>query len=172
MIFIVRKEVVSSITSCTPISSRLISIQISARSHYIAVIRVYVPTSDHEDEEIEHFSEQLDHITTKTPEATEMPKWALTHTNTGQEHQEDLALERQVTEDRDSKSHRLTLANTLLPHEVTRTAIWHAPNGQVHNQMDFILTSQHFKSSIKKTMSFPDADIGRKIMTLCLQLLS
>ena len=60
-----RKEVVCSIISCTLISSRLISIRISARPHDIKVIQVYAPTSDHEDEEVEQFCEQLDSITAK-----------------------------------------------------------------------------------------------------------
>ena len=78
-----------------------------------------------------------------------MPKLALTHTNTWR------LLEF-------AESHRLNLANTLHPHTLPRTATWHAPNGQVHNQVDFILTSQRFKSPINKanTRSFPDADIG------------
>ena len=48
------------------------------------------------------------------------------------------------------------------PHKLSRTATWHAPNGQVHNKIDFILTSQRFKTSINKanTRSFPGADIG------------
>ena len=36
--FVVRKEVVGSIVRCNPISSRLISIRISARPHNITVI--------------------------------------------------------------------------------------------------------------------------------------
>ena len=64
--FIVRKEVVSSIISCTPFSSRLITIQISARPHNITVIQVYAPISDHKDEEVEQFYEQLNSIKAKT----------------------------------------------------------------------------------------------------------
>ena len=56
--FIVWKEAVGSIISCTPVSSRLIS---------ITVIQVYAPTSDHEDEEVEQFYKQLDSIIAKTP---------------------------------------------------------------------------------------------------------
>ena len=65
--FIVRKEVVGSIISCTPISSRLISIQISGRPGNFTVIQVCAPTSDHEDEAVKQFYEQLDGITAKTP---------------------------------------------------------------------------------------------------------
>ena len=60
--FIKRKEVVGSIISCIPISSRLVS----ARPHNITVIQVYAPTSDHEDEEVEKFCEQLESIIAKT----------------------------------------------------------------------------------------------------------
>ena len=59
-------------------------------------------------------------------------------------------------------SHRLTLANTLHPHKQSRTTTWHSPNGQTHNQIDYILVPQRFKSSINKanTRTFPGADIG------------
>ena len=36
-----------------------------------------------------------------------------------------------------AKSHRLTFANTLHTHTLSRTTTWHAPNGQAHNQIDF-----------------------------------
>ena len=45
---------------------------------------------------------------------------------------------------------------------LSRTATWHSPHGQVHNQIDFILTPQRFNSSMSKanTRSFPGADDG------------
>ena len=78
-----------------------------------------------------------------------------------------MELERQTTEDQwilleFAKSRRPTVADTLHSHQLSRTATWHAPNGQVHNQIDFILTSQRCKSNINKakTRPFPGADIG------------
>ena len=61
-----------------------------------------------------------------------------------------------------AKSHLLTLANTLHPHKLSRTATWHNPNGQVHNLIDIILTPQCFKSIINKanTRPFPGANTG------------
>ena len=62
--FIVRKEAVCSIISCTPISSRLTSIQISVNPYNITVIKVRAPiTPDHK-----QFYEQLDRIIAKTPQ--------------------------------------------------------------------------------------------------------
>ena len=66
MTFIVQKEVLDSIVSCTPISSRFVSIGISARPYNITHIQVHASTSDHKDEEIEQFYEQFDSIMAKT----------------------------------------------------------------------------------------------------------
>ena len=74
MAFIVQKVVVGSIISCTPISSRLTLIRISARSDSITVIQVYASTSDHEDEKVEQFYMQLESIIAKTPKEDIMPK--------------------------------------------------------------------------------------------------
>ena len=48
------------------------------------------------------------------------------------------------------------------PHNLSIMATWHSPNGQLYNQREFILTPQHFMSSINKanTRSFPGANIG------------
>ena len=58
--------------------------------------------------------------------------------------------------------HNFTLANTLHPKKDSRKATWHSPNGHTHNQIDFILTPQRFKSSIHKssTRSYPGAVIN------------
>ena len=71
-----------------------------------------------------------------------------------------------------AKCYRLTLANFSHNHKLSRTATWHAPNGQVHNQIDFILTPQRFKSSINRavTTSFPGAHNGSVLSTIKLKL--
>ena len=38
-----------------------------------------------------------------------------------------------------ASSHKLTIANTLYPHKLSRRTTWHALNGRIHNQIDFIL---------------------------------
>ena len=105
-----RKKVLGGIIICIPISRRIISIRISARPHNITVIQVYVPTLDHEDEEVEQFYEQLDSNMAKIPKKDNYTctqgdwnaKVGQMYTNTGQGQQEYLALERQTTEDGDS----------------------------------------------------------------------
>ena len=177
MAFIVRKEVVGSISSCTPTSCRLISIRISARPHNITVIQVYAPTSDHEDEEIEQFYEQLDSIITKTPnkdilvgQAIKSPDlyqyWVGAVGRIGIGPTNDSG--RRLLEF--ANSHRLILANTRHPYKLSWTATWHAPNGQVHNQIDFILIPNvSSPASTKQTQDLSQVLASAAIMTTCLQ---
>ena len=71
------------------------------RPHNIIVIQVYATASDHEDEEVEQYYEQLDSIIAKDSqeEYTCSSRQLECHSNTGQGQREDLALEGQVTED-------------------------------------------------------------------------
>ena len=59
-------------------------------------------------------------------------------------------------------SYKMALANILFPHKTSRRAIWHSPDNKTHNQIDFILFSCRFKSSINKakTRTFHGANIG------------
>ena len=61
-----------------------------------------------------------------------------------------------------AEKHQLVISNTLYPHKDSRTTTWHSPDGKTHDQIDYILTPIHFKSSIKQssTIIFPGADIN------------
>ena len=67
----------------------------------------------------------------------------------------------------------LMLANTFGPH---KASTWHSPNGNYHNQINYIMVRKRFRSSVNiaKTRSFPGADIGSDheldMMTLKLHL--
>ena len=139
MAFIVRKEAGGSIISCTPISGRLISIRISAIPHNITVIQVCAPPSDHEDEKVKQFYEQLDSIIAKTPKKDILVVQGGWNAKVGLDaHQHWTVTVGRFdignTNDRGwrplefAESPRLTLANTLHPHKVSRTTTWHAAN--------------------------------------------
>ena len=53
--FIVKKEAVGTVISCTPISSRLISIRISAKPQNITAIQVYAPTQTTRTKKLRNF---------------------------------------------------------------------------------------------------------------------
>ena len=171
--FLVHKEKTASIISCTPVSSRLITIRIAASPMNITVIQVYAPTSSHEDEEVEEFYEQIENIIRKTPKKDFLiiqgdwnakvgsDSYDIWQGTTGKFSNEE-------TNDRGLRllefaaKHKMTLANTLHPHKKSRKTTWHSPDGLTHNQIDYILTPKRFKSSNNKarTRSYPGADVG------------
>ena len=56
----------------------------------------------------------------------------------------------------------LVLANTFGHHKASRRQMWHSPNGQHHNQINYILVRKHFQSGVNsaRTRRFPGADTG------------
>ena len=54
------------------------------------------------------------------------------------------------------------LANTFGHHKASRRWTWHSPNGQLHNQIDYILVRKRFRLGVNsaRTRSFLGADIG------------
>ena len=60
-----------------------------------------------------------------------------------------------------AKTNNLIIANIFGTHKKSRIQTWHSPGGLYHNQIDYILISKHFSTSvyINKTR-FPGADIG------------
>ena len=54
----------------------------------------------------------------------------------------------------------LVIANTLCQQHKRRLCTWTSPDGQHQNQIDYILCSQRWRSSIQSTKTRPGADCG------------
>ena len=54
----------------------------------------------------------------------------------------------------------LVIANTLFQQHKRRLYTWTSPDGQHRNQIDYILWSQRWRSSIKSAKTRPGADCG------------
>ena len=87
---------------------------------------------------------------------TEMQKWARMLVKTAKALVDPAAITTQMREDSDFWS--------LSPghQKASRRWTWHSPNGQHHNQIDYILVREHFRTGVNnaRTRSFPEADIG------------
>ena len=58
-------------------------------------------------------------------------------------------------------ANRLTITNTIFQRHPRREYTWISPNGFVRNQIDYIIVSSRWKSSIKIAKTLPGANIGR-----------
>ena len=170
---LVNKNKIDSVISCTPISSRLMSIRIAAKPQNITIFQVYAPTTDYSDETVEEFYEELEEAIKKIPKKNFLiiqGDWNAKVGTDAYSHWSGTVGQFGVGDTNDrgirllefARSHKLTIANTLYPHKMSRRTTWHSPNGEIHNQIDYILTPCRFKSSINKaqTRSFPGADVG------------
>ena len=54
----------------------------------------------------------------------------------------------------------LVIANTLFQQHKRRSYMWTSPGGQYRNQIDYILCSQRWRSSIKSEKKRPGDDCG------------
>ena len=144
-----------------------------AKPHNMTIIQVYAPTTDHDDEEVKKFYKLLESTITEVPKRDILIIQGDWNAKVGPDAYENWAgtvgrFGIGETNDRGlrllefTRGHCLTLANTLHPHKLSQTATWHSNNGQVHNQIDFILAPQCFKSSINKAKMkiFPGTNLG------------
>ena len=65
--FIVHMNTVNCVTTCCPISSRLITIRLRASPFNITIIQVYAPTSNYSDDAVEYCYEELQKVLDKMP---------------------------------------------------------------------------------------------------------
>ena len=60
----------------------------------------------------------------------------------------------------------LVIANTLFQQHKRRLYTWTSPDGQYRNQIDYILCSQRWRSSIQSAKTRPGADCGLDMNSL------
>ena len=134
----------------------MISVHLQGKPFNITVIQVYAPTSNAEEAEGEWFYEDLQDLLELTPkkdvlfiigdwnakiEGQEIPevtgKFGLGMRNEAGQRLIEFCQE-----------NALVIANTLFQQHKRRLYTWTSPDGQPPNQIDYILCSQRWRSSI------------------------
>ena len=135
----------------------MISVHFQSKPLNITVIQVYAPTSNAEEAEVEWFSEGLQDLLELTPKkdvlfimgdwnakvgSQEIPgvtgKFGLRVQNEAGQRLIEFCQE-----------NALVIANTLFQQHKRRLYTWTSPDGQHWNQIDYILCSQRWRSSIQ-----------------------
>ena len=152
--FLVHKDIVNTVTECRPFSSRLITIRLRTVPFNITIVQAYPQTSDYDENKIEEFYYQLQNVIAQTPkkdifvvQGVGMQKWAGMLLETGKAFVDPSAMMTQMRGLRlleFATFNDLVLANTFGYHKASRRWTWHSPNGQYHNQIDYILVRRRF----------------------------
>jgi len=149
------------------------AIRLRAAPFNITVIQAYAPTTDHDDEVVEEFYNQLQGIIDKMNKKDILIIQGDWNAKVGGDALKDwskfcgpscnaITNERGLRLLEFASYNDTVLANTLGEHKASRCWTWHAPNGIHHNQIDYILVQNRFRSGINraKTRTFPGADMG------------
>ena len=146
----------------------MIPVRFQGKPFNITVIQVYAPTSNAEEAEVKQFYEDLQDLLELTPQKDVL--FIIGDWNAKVGSQETPAVtgkfglgmrneagQRLIEFCQDNA---LVIANTLFQQHKRRLYIWTSPDGQHRYQIDYILCSQRWRSSIQSTKTRLGADCG------------
>ena len=165
---IVNKRVWNTILGCNLKNDRMILVQFQGKPFRTTVIQVYALTSNVEEAEVEQFYEDLQDTLELTPKkdvlfntgdwdanvrSQEIPgvtgRFGLGVQNESGQRLTEFCQE-----------NTLVIENNLFQQHKTRLYTCISPDGQYWNQIDYILCSQRWRSSIQSAKTRPGADCG------------
>ena len=146
----------------------MISVRLQSKPFNITVIQVYAPTSDAEEAEFERFYKDWQDLLKLIPKkdvlfiigdwnakvgSQETPgvtgKFGLGVQNEAGQRLKECCQE-----------NALVTGNTLFQQHKRRLYTWTPPDGQYRNQINYILCSQRWRSSIQSAKTRPGTDCG------------
>ena len=141
----------------------MISVHFQSKPFNITVIQVYAPTSNAEEAEVERFSEDiLDLLELTSKKDVPFFNRGLECKHRSQEISglmgnfglgvQNEAGQRLIEF---CQENTLTITNTLFQQHKRRLYTWTPPDGQYQNQIDYILGSQRWRSSIQSAKTRP-----------------
>ena len=146
----------------------MISVHLQGKPFNITVIQVYAPTSNPEEAEVGRFYEDLQDLSELTPQKDVLFIIGDWNAKVGSQETPGVTGKFGLGM-RNEAGQRLiefwqentqVIANTLFQQHKRRLYTWTSPDGQYRNQIDYILYSQRWRSSIQLTKTRPGADCG------------
>ena len=153
--FIVNKRVWNGVLGCNPQNDRMILVCFQGKPFNITVIQVYGPATDAKEAEVDQFYEDLKHLlelTLKNNVLSIIRDWNAkvgSQETPGVTGKFGLGVQNEAGQRlKFCQENTLVIANTLFQQHKRRLYTWTSPDGQYQNQIDYILCSQRWRSSI------------------------
>ena len=164
----VNKRVRNAVLGYNLENERMISVRFQGKPFNITVIQVYASTSNTEETEVELFYEDLQDLLGLTPKKDVLSILGDWNAKVGSQETPGvtgkfgLGMRNEAGQTRIEfcQENALGIANTLSQQHKRRLYTWTSPDGQHRNQIDYILCSQRWRSSIQLTKTRPGADCG------------
>ena len=146
----------------------MISVRFQGKPFNIMVIQVYALTNNAEEDEVERFYEDLQDLLELTPKKDILFITGDWNTEVGSQETPGVTgkfglgvwneAEQRLIEF--CQENALVIVNTLFQQHKRRLYTWTSPDGQHQNQIDYILCSQRWRSSIQSAKTRSGADCG------------
>ena len=164
----VNKRVQNAVLGYNLKNDRMISVRFQGIPFNITVIQAYGPTSNAEEAEVERFYEDPQDLLELTPRKDVLfiiGDWNAkvgSQETPGVTGKLGLGLQNEAGKRliEFCQENAPVIANTLFQQHKRRLYTWTSPDGQYRNQIDYILCSKRWRSSIKSAKSRPGADCG------------
>ena len=164
----VNKRVRNAVLGCNLKNDRRISVHFWGKPFSITVIQIYSPTINAEEAEVERFYEDLQDLLELTPKKDVLfiiGDWNAkvgSQETPGVTGKFGLGIQNEAGQRimEFCQENALVIANTLFQQHKRRLYTWTSPDGQHRNQIDHILCSQRWRSSIQSAKTRPGADCG------------
>ena len=141
----------------------MISVRFQGKPFNITVIQAYAPTSNAEEAEVEQFYEDLQDLLELTPKKDVLfiiGDWNAEVGSQGGKFGLGVWNEAGQRLIEFCQENALVIANTLFQQHKRKLYTWTSPFGQHRNQIDYILCSQRWRSSIQSAKTRQGADCG------------
>lgn len=161
------KEMAKRVTNVMQCNDRMMMIKIEAEPVDIVIIQVYMPTTDHDDEEVEDIYEQLEELIENLKGNDNLIVMGDWNASVG-EGREGAVVGEYGLGRRNERGERLAefcrqqkmvATNTWYQQAKRRRYTWKKPGDTGRYQLDYILVRQRFRNSVKKSCSYPGADV-------------
>lgn len=153
---LIARKLSKRVVEVIPMSDRVMAIIINNKPKPISVMQVYAPTTDHDDDEVEAFYEEIERVGKKL--RLDGPVLLLGDFNAkvgagkvgnsigmhglGQRNDRGERLIEFV------EKNKLVVCNTIFQHHPRRLYTWVSPGGEYKNQIDYIMVNQRYRNSI------------------------
>ena len=146
----------------------MISVHFWGKPFNITVIQVYAPTANAEETEVECFCEDLQDLLKLTPKKDVLFIIGDWNAKVGSQEISGVTSKFGLGVQNEAgqrliefcQENALVIVNTLFHQQKRRLYTWTSPGGQYWNQIDYILCSQRWRSSIQSAKTRLGADCG------------
>ena len=156
----VNKRVENAVLGCNLKNYRIISVRFQGKPFNITVIQVYAPTSNAKDAEVRRFYEDLQDILELTPKKDVLFIIGDWNAKVGSQETPGVQNEAGQRLIEFCQENAVVIANTHFQQYKRRLYTWISPHGRHRNQIDYVLCSERWRSSIQSAKRRPGADCG------------